>query len=49
VKVKGLLSCMSTAPIPFLEASHSRTKVFVKSRWAKIGVVQMDYFNAWND
>jgi hypothetical protein len=39
---------MSTAPIPFLEASHSRKKVFVKLGRAKAGVTHMDYFNDWN-
>ena len=27
----GLPSCIKTTPIPFLEASHSTIKVFVKS------------------
>jgi hypothetical protein len=49
VKAKGLLSCMSTTPIPFLEASHSRKKVFVKSGRARIGFVHMTSFNSWND
>ena len=36
-KVTGLPSCIKTTPIPFLEASHSTIKVFVKSRIAKTG------------
>jgi hypothetical protein len=36
-KDRGLPSCIRIAPIPFLEASHSTIKFFVKSRVVKIG------------
>ena len=37
----GLPSCIKTAPIPFLEASHSTINVFVKSGVAKTGATHI--------
>jgi len=47
VKAKGFPSCMRTTPIPFPEASHSNTKVFVKSVSASTGVEHIASFKAW--
>jgi hypothetical protein len=40
---------MGTALIPFYEASHSKTKVFVKYGSARIGFMHTSSFNAWKD
>jgi len=39
----GLSSFIKTTPIPFLEASHSTIKVFVKSGVAKTGAWHIAY------
>jgi hypothetical protein len=40
-KVRGLPSCIRTAPIPFPKASHSTIKVFVKSGVVKTGALHI--------
>jgi hypothetical protein len=40
-KARGLPYCIRTTPIPFLEASHSTIKVFVKSGVVKIGALHI--------
>jgi hypothetical protein len=40
---------MRTTPMPFLEASHSNTKILLKSRKARIGVVHITNFKAWTE
>jgi hypothetical protein len=45
-KANGLPSCIKTAPIPWPEASHSITNVFVKSGVARMRVVHIaSFFN----
>jgi hypothetical protein len=42
-KERGLPSCIKTAPIPWLEASHSSINVFLKLGVAKMGVLHIAY------
>jgi hypothetical protein len=49
VKAKGLPSCMRMDPIPFSNASHSNTNVFVKSRSVKARFNHIASFKAWKE
>jgi hypothetical protein len=49
VKAKGRPYCMTTAPIPLLDASHSRTKVLVKSCIDSTRVGHISSFKALKD
>jgi hypothetical protein len=40
-KARGLPSCIRTTPMPFIEASHSTIKVFVKFGVVKIGALHI--------
>jgi hypothetical protein len=48
-KAKGLPSCIRTTPIPFLEASHSTIKVFVKSGVVNIGSLHITSLSCSKD
>jgi hypothetical protein len=48
-KARGLPYCIRTAPIPFLEASHSTIKVFVKSGVVKTGAVHITSLSCSKD
>jgi hypothetical protein len=48
-KARAIHYFIRTTPIPFVEASHSTIKVFVKSRVVKIGALQITSLSCSKD